>query len=233
MAKARRGWIVTEHGPLQKLDDNLWAVEGKVPGVPMKRRMSIARKNDGSLVFFHAIPLDDATLDQVKSLGKPSSLVVGHHQHAIDAHAFQQKLQLDAYGPKACEAELRERVELAGTLETFPGDGTVSVQSVPGTKLGEAVMTVRSNGRSSLLFTDVIQNNAKDSTALPFRLMGFVGGPKVVWVFRKMFVKDRSALKGAIEAWSKLPDLHRIVPFHGTIVESGAAHALGGAAASV
>jgi hypothetical protein len=30
MAKARRVWIVTKHGPLQKLDDNLWAVEGDV-----------------------------------------------------------------------------------------------------------------------------------------------------------------------------------------------------------
>src|SRR3954467_1700297 len=86
MAKARRSWIVTKHGPLQKIEDNLWAVEGKVPGVPIQRRMVIARKGDGSLVFFHAIPLDDKTLEEVRSLGKPAYLVLGHHQHAIDAH---------------------------------------------------------------------------------------------------------------------------------------------------
>ena len=75
--------------------------------------------------------------------------------------------------------DLRQRVELSGTLETFPSDPTISVESVPGTKLGEAMMTVRSNGRSSLMFSDVIQNNPKESTALLFRMMGFGGGPKV------------------------------------------------------
>jgi hypothetical protein len=233
MAKERRGWIVTKHGPLQKVDDNLWVIEGKVPGVPIERRMAIVRKGDGSLVFFHAIPLDDATLEEVRSLGKPAHLVLGHHQHAIDAHAFQQKLELRTYGPKECESQLRERVELAGTLETFPGDPTISVESAPGTKLGEAVMTVRSGGRSTLLFSDVIQNNSKESTPLLFRILGFSGGPKVVWVFRKLFVKDRVAVKSALEKWAALPGLHRVVPFHGAIVESGAASALGAAAGSL
>src|SRR4051794_2282138 len=104
MAKARRGWIVTKHGPLQKIDENLWAVEGDVPGVPIKRRMCIARMVDGSLAFIHAIPLDDATLQEVHSLGRPAHLVVGHHQHCIDASPFQEKLGLRVYGPKACEA---------------------------------------------------------------------------------------------------------------------------------
>jgi hypothetical protein len=154
-------------------------------------------------------------------------LVLGHHQHAIDAHAFQQKLELQTYGPKACEAELRQRVELAGTLEAFPSDSTVTVESVPGTKLGEAMMTVQSGGRSSLMFSDVIQNNAKESTPLFFRMMGFDGGPKVVWLFRKLFIKDRTAVKSAVEKWAALPGLHRIVPFHGAIVDNGAASALG------
>jgi hypothetical protein len=233
MAKARRGWIVTKHGPLQKLDDNLWAVEGRTPGVPIQRRMVIARKGDGALVFFHAIPLDDKTLEEVRSLGKPAYLVLGHHQHAIDAHAFQQKLELQTYGPKACEAELRKRVELSGTLETFPSDPSISVESVPGTKLGEAVMTVRSGDRSSLMFSDVIQNNPKESTPLVFRMMGFGGGPKVVWVFQKMFINDRAAVKSWLEKWAALPGLHRLVPFHGMIVADGAAKALGTAAGSI
>jgi hypothetical protein len=45
-----------------------------------------------------------------------------------------------------------------------------------------------------------------------------------------MFVKDRTAVKGALETWSKLPDLQRLVPFHGAVVEKGAASALGSAA---
>ena len=61
-------------------------------------------------------------MQRTRELVSESNLVLGHHQHAIDAHAFQQKLELQTYGPKACEADLRQRVELAGTLETFPSD---------------------------------------------------------------------------------------------------------------
>jgi hypothetical protein len=46
MAKAPRPWIVTRHGPIEKLEDNLWVVEGDVPGVPFRRRMSIIRRGD-------------------------------------------------------------------------------------------------------------------------------------------------------------------------------------------
>jgi hypothetical protein len=232
MEKGKRGWIVTKHGPLQKLDDNLWCVEGDVPGVPIKRRMCIIRMTDGSLLFFHAIPVDDATLEQIKALGKPAYLVVGHDQHAIDAYAFQQKLGLKAYGPAACEAKLRERVELTGNLESFPTDATVTVESVPGTKHGETLVTVRSGDRTSLLFADVIQNSPKEATSLLFRIMGFAGGPKVVWVFRKLFLRDRSALKSALGKLAEVPNL-RIVPFHGRVVENDASKALSAAAAAL
>src|SRR5215471_7629222 len=185
MAKAKRGWIVTKHGPLRELADNLWCVEGDVPGIPIHRRMCIIRLTDGSLLFYHAIPVDDATLEQIRVLGKPAYLVVGHDQHAIDAHAFQQKLGLKAYGPAACEAKLRERVELTGTLDSFPADARVTLESMAGTKHGETLVTVQSDDGASVLFADVIQNSPKEATSFMFRMMGFAGGPKVVWVFRK------------------------------------------------
>ena len=46
-----RPWIVTPHGAIEKLEDNLWAVQGDVPGVPFKRRMFIIKRSDGSLMF--------------------------------------------------------------------------------------------------------------------------------------------------------------------------------------
>ena len=235
MARAKREWIVTRHDPIQKLDDNLWVVEGDVPGAPIKRRMSIVKRADGSLVFFHAIPLEEKALEEVKAWGTPSYLVLGHHHHAMDAGAFREKLALKAYGPRACEAKLRERVELAGTLESFPSDSTIRVESAPGTKSGETVAIVSSGGgeRVSILFTDVIQNNPKESTLWFFRALGFAGGPKVVWMFRTFFLKDAAALKAGLENWAALPGLHRLVPCHGTIVERDAASALKAAAAAL
>src|SRR5713226_7158291 len=159
MPKPRRSWMVTPHDALVQHEENLWSVEGMVPNAPFSRRMCIARRGDGALVFFHAVPLEDKVLAEVKALGRPAYLVVGHHQHAIDAHAFAERLGLKIFGPKQVEAGLRERCDLAGALEDLPGDSAISVESLPGSKLGEAVMVVKSGDRQSVLFCDAIQNN--------------------------------------------------------------------------
>jgi hypothetical protein len=80
MPKAQRPWIVTRHDPIEKVDDNLWTVQGDVPGVPIKRRMFIVKRTDGSLLFFGcAIPLEDALLAEIAAWGRPSILVVSRH----------------------------------------------------------------------------------------------------------------------------------------------------------
>ena len=235
MPRPRREWIVTPHEPIEKLDDNLWAVQGLVPGASFPRRMCIVRRGDGTLLFFHAVPLEERTLAEVLAWGKPADLVVAHHQHAMDADAFRRRLGLSVYGPREVAERLRERVELAGTLQDLRPDPAVAVASVPGSKLGEAVVTVRSGGgaRASLLFADVIQNGDRERLAWPFRMLGFGGGPKVVPVYRMLFVKDRVALKGALSGWSRMPGLARLVPCHGKIVGEGAAAALAAAAATL
>ena len=66
MAKARRSWIVTKHGPLQKLDDNLWLVRGDLPGLSksagFSRAMHIIKLSDGRLAFHNAVPVDETAL---------------------------------------------------------------------------------------------------------------------------------------------------------------------------
>ncbi len=233
MTKPKRPWIITPHSEIQKIDDNLWAVENLVPGAKFKRRMCIVKRTDGSLLFFHAIPLDDKTLEAVKAWGRPAYLVVGHDQHTIDAEAFREKLGLQVFGPKECEEKLRERVELAGTLKDVPPDPTLRIESVPGVKHGEPIIAVKSAGgsRVSLLFSDVIQNTPKENLPFIFRVLGFSSDrPKVVPAFRLLFMKDRTAVKNELLKWSETPNLIRLVPMHGNIVEKGAREALKSAA---
>jgi hypothetical protein len=232
MAAKKRPWTVTDH-TLKKLEDNLWIVEGMVPGVPIHRRMSIIKMADGALLFYHAIPLTDAELAEVSAWGRPAYLVVAHHQHCIDANAFAEKLGLKVFAPQACERQVRERVALSGTLDTFPNDDTVSVEAVPGSKFGEAMVKVKSGAHVNLLFADVIQNNPTGETKLLFRLLGFAGGPKVVPAYRMLFINDRPAVKAYIEECASLPALSRVIPFHGTIVEQNAGHSLRAAVASL
>jgi len=236
MPKQPRPWIVTSHDPLEKLEDNLWAVQGDVPGIPFKRRMFIIKRSDGTLMFFGmAIPLEEGLLAEVTAWGRPAILVVTHDQHMIDARPFAERLGLKIYGPKPCEAKMRARADIAGMLEDVPPDPNVLVMPVAGVKNGEPAVIVKSDGgrRVSLLVSDVLQNNSKESLGLLPRIMGFGGGPKVVPVFRMMFLKDKGALKRQLAEWAALPGLSRLVPCHGDGVTSGAAAALKAAAAAI
>ncbi len=223
---AHKPWAPVQHSPLIQIDDNLWAVEDTLG--PVHRRMCIIKRSDGSLLFFHAVPVDDATLAAIKSLGEPKYLVVGHHQHAVHAHAFQEKLGLKAYGPKKVSKDMNKRFRLDGGLEDIPTDPTMDCVAVPGSRFDETAIVVRSGGgsRTSILFSDVIQNNPKESLLLPFRLLGFGGGPKVVPMYRLLFTSDKKLTKEALEAWAQLPGLTRLVPFHGTITDTDPAAAL-------
>src|SRR5947207_13659872 len=98
MPTKRRPWTVTPHDPIEKLDDNLWAVSSKVPGVPIRRRMAIVKRSDGGLLFYHAVPVDDRTLEEIRAWGRPEILVVAHDQHGIDAQAFRDQPRLKLHG---------------------------------------------------------------------------------------------------------------------------------------
>lgn len=217
-----------------KLEENLWLIEGDVPGVRFRRRMSIVKRADGSLLFFNAIPLEEGALADVKAWGKPAILVVPHDQHMIDARPFAEKLELKLYGPKECEAKMRARAEVSGTLESVPDDPSFRIEPVAGIKNGEPALFVKSSsGRTSLLVSDVIMNNTKASIGLLPRLMGFVGRAKVVPVFRMMFLQDKKALQNQLAAWARLPGLTNLVPCHGDVMSTGVPEAVLAASATL
>ncbi len=229
--KPRRPWTVTPHSAVQQLDDNLWVVESRVPGIPWPRRMCVVRRSDGALLFFHAIPLDDATLAQVCAFGEPKYLVVSYASHGIDADAFQKRLNLKLYGPRVNEKALRERFDLDGFLEDIPKDPSVEVFSMPGVKSGEAAMRVLSAGGATLAFSDAVMN--MKTGGLPMRLLGLLGGPKSPRAYRWIAVKDKKAFKAKLEELAATPRLARILPCHGDVVLEGAAGAMAQIAASM
>lgn len=120
-------------------------------------------------------------------------------------------------------------------LEEVPPDPNVQIIPVAGAKTGEPAVIVKSDAgrRVSVLVSDVLQNNSKDSLGLLPRLMGFGGGLKVVPVFKMMFLKDKGTLKRQLNEWAELPGLARLVPCHGDAVTSGTPAALRAAAAAL
>jgi hypothetical protein len=188
--------------------------------------MSIVRRSNGSLLFFHAIPLDEPTLAEITAWGRPTVLVIPHDQHALDARAFAERLGLRVFGPKSNEKKLRARVDLAGTLDQLEADSGITFESLGGAKTGEPVGVVRSGERISLLFADAVQNIPKETLPLAFRLLGMGGGPKVIPPFKLLFVSNKPALRAHLERLAELRTLTRLVPCHGAIVTLDAAGAL-------
>jgi hypothetical protein len=232
-----RAWTVLPHGPVERIDENLWAVESDVPGVPLlKRRMSIVRRGDGGLLFFNAVPVGDAALAQIETLGRPALLVVPQHLHMMDAHAFRAKLGVRVYAPAATRALVAEQVEVDGAFEDLPPDPAVRVETVAGFKTGEGFALVRSGPRVSLVVADMVLNvpPAPGFTGLLYRLLGFSGDrPKLPTPVRLRVLRDKRALRAQMEALAATPGLARIVPSHGAIVGRDPAGVLREIAASL
>jgi hypothetical protein len=228
-----RPWIVTRHDPIEKLEANLWTVNGDVPGFAtetrFERRMQIVRLSDGRLVFHNAVPLEESALAQVRGWGRPAILIVPHHLHAMDAHAFRQRLGLRVYTARPVLGKVRAVVEVDGTLEELPGDPALRREPLGGTKFGEAAYVVQSGARASLILCDAIMNSrpGKGFFALVMRLLGFAGmEPRVSLGYKIRAVSDKAALKRDLIRLADTPNLARLVPSHGEIVAEDAPGAL-------
>ena len=228
-----RPWIVTRHDPIQKLDENLWAVNGDVPGYPtsarFERRMQIVKLSDGRLIFHNAIPIDEAALAEVRAWGRPAILIVPHQLHAMDAYGFRDKLGLRVFTSRQAVEKVRAIVEVDGTLEELPADAALRREPLGGTKFGEAAYVVQSGPRASLILCDAIMNSrpGKGVLALVFRLLGFAGAePRVALGYKLRAVSDKAALKRDLLRIADTPNLVRLVPSHGEIVTQDAAGAL-------
>jgi hypothetical protein len=228
-----RPWIVTRHDPIEKLEANLWAVNGDIPGFPtaarFERRMQIVRLPDGRLVFHNAVALEEGALAEVRSWGRPAILIVPHHLHATDAHAFREKLGVRVYTSRTVLERVRAIVAVDGTLEDLPNDPVLRREPLGGTKFGEAAYVVQSATHASLILCDAIMNSraGKGPFSLVLRLLGFAGQePRVAVGYKLRAVSDKNALKRDLLRLAQIPNLVRLVPSHGEIVAHDAAGAL-------
>jgi hypothetical protein len=225
MPKRPRPWIVTNHRPLEKIDDNLWALDADMPGkAPFNRRMAIVRLADGRLVFFNAVPMDDAALAEVKAWGEPAVVVVPHGYHKTDVHAFRERLGVKVATPAGARKKVETIAPVDGDLDLVPADPGLTVENIPGST-GEAICIVTSGGgaRVSLVFCDLYMQMGPNLPLVP-RLMGFTSAPKIAPpVWRLMFMKKRSVVRDYVAKLAALPNLTRIVPSHGSIVDKDAA----------
>jgi hypothetical protein len=218
MAKAHTDWKVLPHGPIEKLTENLWWVQGSLPGMSLKRTMAIARLGDGRLVIHNGIALDESAMRQIEDWGTPAWLVVPNAGHRLDAPAYKRRYPgLSVVAPKGARAKVEEVVKVDGTYEDFPPDDAVRFEMLNGVGGAEGAMFVRSGDGVSVVLNDAVFNMDKKKDVLGYlftTVLGSAPGPRVSRLAKLVYVKDKEALRADLERLAELPDLQRLIVAH-------------------
>lgn len=223
---------------LEQLAENLWRLEGAVPGMQLNRVMVVARMSDGGLVIHNGIEQGEALYGEIEALGAPRYLVVPNGWHRLDAAKYRARFAgISVVAPRGSRKRVQQVVPVDLTYEELPRDEAVWIEPLDGLKGAEGVMHVRSNDGVTLVFTDAIFN-------LVERIPGFYGfifhdvvgskpGPRVTRVGRWFLVKDKSAYRAHLERLADTPNLKRVIVAHGAMEATDARGMLRAAAATL
>jgi hypothetical protein len=91
-----------------------------------------------------------------------------------------------------------------------------------GAKQHEGVVEVKSEGGTSLIVNDVINNLPKLGGVMGFMLAPTGAGPAVPRIFRWFFVKDKTKFKSGVEQLAATPQLKRVIVSHGKVLDQPA-----------
>lgn len=217
MAKCFETWTVLPHGPIEKLSENLWRVEGTMPDGNTKRVMTIARMKDGRLVIHNAIALEPALQAEVEAFGTPTSIVVPNGFHRQDAKIYKDRYPAaNVYTPAKARKKVEKIVPVAGDYEAAPKDDSVRLCHLDGCNGSEGVLEVKSSDGVTVVFNDAICNLPKRSGVIGFFLAP-TGRASVPRFSRWLLVKDKGAFARHVDSWAT-PDLARVIVSHGKML---------------
>jgi hypothetical protein len=218
MANAESEWKVLEHGPLEQVADNLWRVAGALPGMSLRRTMTVVRRADGSLLLHSPIALDEARQRELEALGSIAVMVVPNAGHRLDAPAYKARYpQLVTFCPRGGRAKVSERVAVDGTYEDYADDGVIRFETLDGVGGQEGALIVRSSDGVTVVLNDVVMNMDTKRDLLGYlftTVMGSAPGPRVSRLVRLWYVEDQPALRAHLERLAALPDLQRLIVSH-------------------
>lgn len=225
MADFLTRWTVEPHDEIARIDDGLLTVAGdmhmRLGRLP--RRMTVARLAAGGTAIWSAIALREPDMARIEALGRPTWLIVPGIAHRRDARIWKDRYPaMKVLCPAGAAKAVAEAVPVDATTDPF-GDSAVRFETVPGLAEVEAALLVRRAGRLSLIVNDILAN-VRHPHGLGARAMTRLFGfgrlrPQIPRIVRRRFVKDASALAAAFRRWAQQPDLVRIVPSHGDVIE--------------
>ena len=218
---------MTLHHPIVELSENLWTVEADLARVPIRRRMCAVKLSSGDLVIHSAIVLSDDGMAALEAWGRPAYLVVPNGYHRMDAPKYKERYPDMVV---VCPPETRDRVEkvvnVDGGFDRIPDDPALAVTRIEGGKIGEAALLVTSQDGVTAIFCDAVFNVSEPTRKGPagwmLKLLGSTGGPKVTRIAKLAVVADRVTFAASLRAIAATPDLVRVVPGHGDVIDHDA-----------
>ncbi len=232
MPNAFSTWTPLPHGPIEKLAENLWRVEGTLPRMALRRVMTVVRLADGRLLIHSAIALEAAEMAELEAWGEPAFLVVPNGWHRLDARVFLDRYPgLKVFCPAGATKNVTKVVPVTGSYDDFEDLTEARLFHLDGVKQGEGALQVRSADGTTLVLNDVVFNqpHLPGFGGLVMRLMGSTGACMVTPMGR-LFAKDRGALRAHLERLSAIEDLQRVIVSHGEMLDENAGLMLRGAA---
>lgn len=227
MPKPRASWQPAEHEPIQKLSENLWWVRGPIPGISIRRCMTLARLADGRLLIWSAMPLDEPSMKELEAWGTPAFLIVPSALHRLDAAAYKARYPaLRVFCPRGAQKAAGEVVPVDGLLEEFPSDAHVSFRPLAGIKDKEGVMLVRSADGTSVVLNDALFNMPvpRDFPAsLIVKMLGSAPGPRISRIVKLLWMSDKAAFRQSLQELSEIADLARLIVAHDSPISGPAA----------
>jgi len=198
MAAQLQEWQVRPHGPLTQVDANIFTVVGQVhmPVGDLPRRMTAVRLDDGRLVIFSAIALDEEEMQKLESLGEPAYLIVPSDHHRLDAKAWKDRYPAaQVIAPEGAREKVSKAVPVDATTADF-GDPGASFVTVPGTRGHESALEAHGPQGTTLILNDIVANVRHSSGfgGWLLRRMGFAGDqPHVPVPIKASMVDDKVA----------------------------------------
>lgn len=218
MPNALVQWKVLPHGPIERLAENLWWVQGSLPNMSLKRVMVIARLSDGRLVIHNGIALEESAMQEIERWGKPAFLIVPGALHRLDAPAYKARYpELRVLCPSGSRKRVGEVLAVDGSYEDFPSDPNVRFEMLHGVREAEGAMLVRSNDGQTVVLNDVMFNMDRKRDVLGFLIttaFGSAPGPRVSRLAKFSLVADKAALRADFARYAELPDLARVIVAH-------------------
>lgn len=215
---------------MQPQGEGVWHLRGadlRLPGgVRLPLSSSLARLGDGGLLLYAPADLDDATWRQIATHGPVTRIVAPNLLHHLFlTRALERCPQATLHGPAALAAK---RPDLPALHPTGPASGdwpddlaAIALDGAPA--LEETVLFHRRSG--TLLCGDLLFHvtaPAGVATRLVLALMGTGGGRLAQSRAWRFLVRDRGALRAALDRVLALP-ITRVLPCHGAAATVDAA----------